>query len=538
MSDLYTGLPANYGGFDPSQIVGGSGSAGYYQKSMGLPYYQGRGILATIPEYERNPLLMEKDMITRIREGRLAMMKSLYSYAEANGALTVNDVRFRLPIDIEPNQRFYVKPGTSIAAGATTVITVDSNNTPVKTAHPDGNIKQKGDIARLEVGQFIMLMFFWTDPRRTLRPRVSSVPISSHPVPEICKITAIDYDRSKITVERNWAGAQRTTTPTAPIALSIVANSATAVAGTSLNAKHAYFVAMAKSMKEDEIDAKISNYSGTWTSGNLQRHLKAWGQQYLAEVIAKNMGLPSKGAQTKRIAIEDYYRHWEWTSIFGEKNEEWDPATGFWSGTTDGILTNIPKEHYVAIRGIDWGQIGGSSSGLYTGFGSFNPLIFNKMLENYGYIGSEEKILLCGSGFHTAFSTMINNMTQNVPDIKSEWKVEGKRFTTSNGLKIDVIPSDLFSLNGFKQTAILMDKKYFRLVKLNNYSTDMFDLQNENPLIKNGFIHGMQGFIDLNPDAHWVFTVIEKSAYADGNSYASGATWGSSGLSNLGTYLS
>jgi len=160
------------------------------------------------------------------------------------------------------------------------------------------------------------------------------------------------------------------------------------------------------------------------------------------------------------------------------------------------------------------------------------------MLENYGYIGSEEKILLCGSGFHTAFSTMINNMTQNVPDIKSEWKVEGKRFTTSNGLKIDVIPSDLFSLNGFKQTAILMDKKYFRLVKLNNYSTDMFDLQNENPLIKNGFIHGMQGFIDLNPDAHWVFTVIEKSAYADGNSYASGATWGSSGLSNLGTYLS
>lgn len=538
MADLYKGLPANYGGFDPSAIVGGSGSAGYYQKSMGLPYYQGRGILATIPEYQRNPLMMEKDIMIRIREGRLAMMKSLYSYAEANGALTVNDVRFRFPVEIEPNQRFYLS-AQSISAGATTNIIVDSNTTKIKTGNPEGNIKQVGDIARLEVGQFIMLMFSWVDPRRTLQPTPSSVPISSKPVPEICKIIAIDYDKGKITIERNWAGEQRTTTPTAPAALTIVANTASAVPGTSLKAKYAYFVAMAKSMKEDEIDSKISNYTGTWTHGILQRHLKAWGQQYLAEVIGRNLGLNSKGAETKRQAVEDYYRHWEMTSIFGEKSEVWDPSTGFWSGTTDGILSNIPKEHYVAIKGIDWSQIGNlpyTTSG--SGLGSFHPLLFNKLLENYGYIGSEEKILLCGSGFHTAFSTMINSMTQNIPDIKSEWRVEGKRFTTSNGLKVDVVPSDLFSLNGLRQTAVLIDKKYFRLVKLNGYPTDMYDLQNENPLIKNGFIHGIQGFIDLNPDAHWVFTVIEKGAYADGNYYSAGATYGSSGLSNLGTYLS
>ena len=57
--------------------------------------------------------------------------------------------------------------------------------------------------------------------------------------------------------------------------------------------KYAFFIPMAKSMKEDEIDAKIRNFSGTWTHGILQRHLMAWGSQRFAEVISANMGLQS-----------------------------------------------------------------------------------------------------------------------------------------------------------------------------------------------------------------------------------------------------
>lgn len=538
MSDLYKGLPQNYGGFDPSSIIGKSGSAGYYQLPMNLPFAQGRSTLATIPEFQRNPLALEKGLIIKLMEGRASMMKLLLEYAEANGTVEVNDVRFRLPVEVEPQARFYLDQQT-VASGATTTIKVRGNRTKIATAHPNGNIKQVGDIARLEVGQFILLMFSWVDPRRTSQPKYSSVPMKNLPVPEIAKIVAIDYDKSTITVERNWAGEQRTSTPTAPAALTIVADTTTnPTAGSQLKQKYAFFLAMAKSMKEDEIDAKIRNYSGTWTYGILQRHLKAWGSQYFAELIRQNLGIESVHTKSRRDAIKEFYDDWEWTAIFGEKSEEFDSATGDWSGTTDGLLANIPKEHYVALKGIDWENISSvpfSVSGAP--MGSFNPQIFNKIMENYGYIGSQDKVLLCGSGFHTAFATMINIMTQNVPEIKSEWAIRGNKFMSSNGLAIDVVPSDKLSLNGFRNSAILFDKQYFKPVKLKGYNTDIYELNNENPLKKNGFIHGVKGFIDTNPDAHWVFTIIEKSTYADGNNYANdGATW--SNIDVLGTYLS
>lgn len=522
MADLYTGLPTNYGGFDPSTLVGGSGSAGYYQKPMNLPYFNGRSILATIPEYQRNPLQLEKDILIKISEGRLSMMRTLLEFAEKNGAITVNDVRFRLPVEIVPNQRFYLKAGAYTGTGNVSTFTIDGNQTKIKTAHPDGNIKQVGDIARLELGQFIMLMFSWVPPARNESTRYGSRAFIAAPVPELCKITAIDYANSKITVQRNWAGEKRTTAPTAPNTLTVVANSASAVLSTTAGSvgtvqiKNAFFLPLAKSMQEDEIDTKIFNSSGTWTHGMVQRHLRGWGEQHLSEVISRNLGLPSKGAQTKKNAIEAFYKEWEWTSLFGEKSESYDPETGFWSGTTDGLLTNIPIEHYINILDIDYTSSSGVAVVPYqsTGksMGSFHPQIFNKMLEEKGYIGSQEKILLCGGSFHSSFSTMINTMTQNLPDIKSEWRVEGKRFMSSNGLSINVVPSDVLSLNGMSNTGILLDPAFFKVVNLKGYSTDMYELANENPLKKNGFIHAIKGFIDLNPDAHWVFNTHANTA--------------------------
>ncbi len=512
MADLYKGTPTSFGGFT-TPIPGGSSSRGFYEKPFNLPYIQGRSILATIPEYQRNPLLLEKDLMFKIQEGRSNFLKILFEQSELDGGIEVNDVRFRLPIEIEPQHKLYLAVQGSVGGDAIATVKIKSNQTPISTAHPKGNIKQVGDIARLEPGQFVLAMFSWVAPGRTVAPSYAPNGLGNKPLPEIWKILSVDYKKSTITVERNWAGEQRTVTPSYS-AFSVVTGASNWTSG-QINEKYAFIIPMAKSMKEDEIDAKIKSFSGTWAYGILQRDLRAWGSQYLSEIISTNMGIESPLTKSKREAIRDYYDSWEWSAIFGEKSEEFDAETGYWSGTTDGFLANIPKSHYWRVKGIDYsaGFTGGSSAN----FGSFHPSIFNKVLQGKAYHGSDRKALICGAEFYTDFVTMINFMTQSVPDIKSEWNVEGKLFTTGEGLKVDVVPSDKLTLNGASNVALLVDKSHFKTVKLKNYpSTDVFEtINNENPLKTNGFIHGIKGFIDLYPDAHWVF-INETPRYADG----------------------
>jgi len=536
MFSLYKATPASYGGYT-SPIPGGSSSKGFYEQPLNLPYYSGRSILATIPEYQRNPLMLEKDLIYKVSEGRSNFMKIILQSIEEGGSHEVNDVRFRLPIEVEPVQRIYLKTGAVSAAAASTglcTFKIESNKTRIATAMTDGNPKQVGDIARLEPGQMIMLMFSWVEPRRTAVIANSRVAFyypqasKSAPVPELSKIISVDYKKSEIVVERLWAGSQRTTSltyNTAAAAFTVGArNAAPTWENASGNAtvvipqEYAFFIPMAKSMKEDEIDANVRNFSNTWTYGIVQRHLLAWGTQHFAEVIAKNLNIQSSLAKSQRQAIKDYYDHWEWTALYGEKDERFDPATGYWQGWTDGILANIPKSHYVALKDIDYSS--GFTAGSSTNMGSFHPLIFNKVMQGKGYIGSGKKVLVCGEDAYTSFSTMINHMTQHVPDIKSSWSVEGKSFKTSGGLSIDVIPSDKMSLNGLSNIMIMYDKQHFKPISLKGYpSADIVEVKNENPLKSNGFIHGVKGFVDINPDAHWVFTVIPK-LYPDGSSNA------------------
>ena len=536
MSDLYNATPTSYGGYT-SPMPGGSSNKGFYQQPLNLPYYSGRSILATIPEYRRNPLMMEKDLMYKISEGRSNFMKIILESIEQGGGHSVQDVRYRLPIKQEPVQRIYLSTQSVSAAAATTglcTFKIASNKTAIATAMPGGNPKQVGDIARVQAGQMIMLMFSWVEPRRTsviansrqsfIHPQASELAT----VPELCKIVSVNYETSEIVVERLWAGSQRTTAPTyntAAAAFTVTTRGATptwevaaCTATPVVPQEFAYFIPMARSMKEDEIETNVKHYSHTWQHGIVQRHLLGWGSQHLSEVISANLGIESPLAESKRDAIKEYYDHWEWTALFGEKDEKFDRATGYWQGWTDGILANIPKSHYVALQDIDYAS--GFTAGSSTNMGSFHPLIFNKVMQGKGHIGSGKKVLVCGDDAYTAFSTMINHMTQAVPDIKSEWRVEGKAFKTSGGLSIDVVPSDKMTLNGMSNTMILYDKAYFKPVTLNGYpGADIVEIQNENPLKKNGFIHGVKSFIDINPDAHWVFTVVPK-LYPDGSSNA------------------
>lgn len=552
MSDLYEAAQGSYGSFT-TPFPGGSSAKGYYEQPLNVPIYGGRSILATIPEYQRNPLQLEKDLLFKFSEGRANMMKILMEQVEGGGGHEVNDVRFRMPVEVEMLQRIYLgaqaAAGNAVNSAGHSTFIVKSNKDAIATAMSGGNPKQVGDIGRLEVGQFIMLMFSWCEPRRQAVVEDADgtnsaeyviyepQPVRSAPVPEMCKIIEVDTDASTIKVLRHWAGEQRTSftysTTTIPSVEILASTSATAAvwgAGASkkVTAKHAFFIPMAKSMQEDEIDAKIRNFSNTFQVGVLQRHLMAWGSQYFAEIVNKNMGLESPFAKSKRQAIKDYYDYWEWASIYSEKSEAYDSETGFWAGTTDGLLANIPKSHYTAIKGINYNVA--LTSGSSTGFGAFHPAVFNKIMEGKSLIGSQNKVLVCGADFHTAFSTMINFMTQSVPDIKSSWEVKGKSFSTSDGLNIQVVPSDKMTLNGMRSSAILYDKEYFKAVKLKGYpGADMYDIQNENPLKRNGFIHGVKGFIDRNPDAHWHFTMVNPLR-GDGSSnataYASVATLG------------
>ena len=72
MSTGYNMTQTGSGGFVP-QRTGSSGVLGY----QAIPFSQGRSTLATIPEFQRNPMLLEKSLLMTIQEGRANLTKYL-----------------------------------------------------------------------------------------------------------------------------------------------------------------------------------------------------------------------------------------------------------------------------------------------------------------------------------------------------------------------------------------------------------------------------------------------------------------------------
>lgn len=511
---LYNSTPAGTGGFDFSR----TGSSGYYNFSQGLPFYNGRSQIASIPEYQRNPWKFGDDLVMRIDEGRSQFSKILFQYAQANGRVTRPDVKYRWRVEITPHRRIYLKQQAitstnRVSTFALTDFTRPTQSYPTST----GNPKVVGQIAQLQAGDYILLMFSWLAKDRTgavaYRESYSAV------VPEICRIISVDYSANTIEVERNWAGAQRQTAGNNPGTVTIVANSTASPTSSQVREKDAFFIRLPNSMKEDEIDAKVFSLSQTWAEGLMQRSLRAWGAGHFQEVINKNLGMGSKYAENRKLAIEYFYRDIEMQAIWGEKAEGFDPETGDWWGLTDGLLTNVPKEHYIGLVPMRIQYFRDSSNSKYA-YGSFDIPVFNKLLEDKGYFGSESKIIVCGQRFYTSVATMINQMTQDVPVIKDSWNVKALSFESSGGLNVKFVLSDVMTLNGMNNKAIMIDPSAFRLVNLAGYPIDIVELRNENPLKSNGFIHGVYSFLDLNPDAHWVFTIDDNLASTTGATFA------------------
>lgn len=508
MGLIYSSTPATTGGFTQTH----SGSAGYFNFSQGIPWYKGRSQLATIPEFMRNPQLLENNLVINLKEGRANLMKILFEYAESNGVIEVPDVKPRWKVKINPHDRFYLKAGAyAISNNRTTFqLTTFARPTPA-ISNALGNPKVVGDIARLQAGDFIALMCSWVKSDRTAYSASGTYTAPAPfyaPKPEICKIISVDYNANTFVAERNWAGSQRTAASTLTGSFTVT-TAATGSSTSYINTTDAFFVRLPRTVKEDDIDAKVWGGTPTWDENILKRSLKAWGSGYLAEVINSNTGNPSPAAEDKQMAIDAFYGDWEYDAIWGEKSEGWDAETGDWWGTTDGLLAKVPVGHYIGIVPISIGQIKTNPS---YAMGSFDPIVFNKVFSEKVYVNTNgvqagDYVCVCGSTFQMNFASMINLQTQNVPTIQSDWKVVGNRFQTSDGATIDFVPSDKMSLNGMKNVGIMFPKSAFRLMKLKNYPTDIVEVNNENPLKKNGFIHGVMGFRNDNVDSTWVFVL-------------------------------
>ena len=516
----YDATPGSSGGFTPVR----SGSAGYVNLSQGIPFYSGRSQLATTPEFQRNPGLLEKDVLMTIKEKGSNLAKILLQYAERNGIMEKDDVRYFWRTEVEPHPRFYLKTGVSFTvSGGQTTFTLSDFTRPTQS-YPiagSGNPKVTGNIGRLQAGDFALLMCAWLASDRSGSTVYKNGTTEGYatPVPEIFRVVSVDVSTNTFVAERNWAGAQRAAAGTAPGTFAVVADSTAAPSSSQVRARDAFFMLMPRSMKEDNIDAKVHGMTGSWDYGIMKRTLKAWGSGYMGEVIRKNLGLGSKLEQDKTLAMKEYYNALALDALWGEKSETWDAETGEWSGTTDGLLATIDSGHYIGIVPMNYGLFRSTPQYAY---GTFDIPVFNKFLENKGYHSEGYMIAVCGSEGGTAFATMINQMTQNIPDIKGEWHVEGKRYRTNGGLTVDFVQEDAMTLNGFNNKMLLIDPAKFKMVKLRNYPTDIVEVKNENPLLANGFMHGVYSFINTDPDAHWVCTI--DKALASGITGATYAT--------------
>ena len=79
------------------------------------------------------------------------------------------------------------------------------------------------------------------------------------------------------------------------------------------------------------------------------------------------------------------------------------------------------------------------------------------------------------------------------------------------------------TLNGLRNHAILFDPMYFQPLYLQGYPVmDVQEMVSNNPLKSEGFVHGIKGAVNLNPDAHWVFVLTpEKNEDGTTNSFYS-----------------
>jgi len=484
------------------------------QLQANFPFYSGgyKSTVASIPEYKTNPLLFEKDLMLKLTEGRGPnFMKLLLEQFSVGGGRMVKKPKFEYEVEAEPTQRVYISKVVDSEVSGTKVLRSKffvrdaglptSSNKKIKTPIAGIPRTQVGDIAKLEKEQFVLIMFSWTTGKRDVKSiyKVNNAVNPKYIMPEIGYITDINYEQGWFEVSRNWTANKEINAGASEIG-SIVIGEATG----NIHPKDAFIIPMSKALREDELEGRVRWSMGTYEFGYIQQDSTAYGSRRMAEVMARNLGAESPLAKTKMEALRTINQRREWTALFGEGGQEFDPTTNLWRGTTDGVLAKIPEDNHILVKGIDYEN---------GNMGTFDLLLFNKWLEDKCWVGnSTYKIIIAGIDFETAFKTMINKVTNAVSEIQSEWSVVGTRYNASNGLTIEVIPSDVMNLNGMRDLFFVVDPQYFKMVGLEGYPTiDDILMPQTHPFHEDGFFHTTFGFINQLPAAHYVGRVVPNS---------------------------
>lgn len=493
-------MPSTTGGY----VYPTSGEAGYINTSQGIPFYQGTTKTGDIPAFQRDYNLA-RATITRITEGDPSMMKILFDMMKKKGAFVTNDPQPRWYLEHEPHQRFYLK--TQANQGGTTGSAVSTG---------DFYLNDVKDAPRLQKGDFIILNSVYVAQDRNASSVICDydkddggsdyrmIRAVATPVPEICEVNEVNYTTGKVSVTRNWGGDLQTSSQTGPgftVAADIAAGSTKTDPGANtVRAADAFFINMGNSIYEMEDDQLIWSLSNTWDYNYVQRVLRKWGSNDFEEKIQRRgSGWQNTFQKNAQDAINAFWKQMEWLFLFGSR--KYSPSSdGRYRGFLGGLIETIPSDHVEVMYAPDY-------SSYSTKQGSFNIPYFNYIMESKGYYGSKEKFLLAGGKFVDAFMMMINHMTQNIPDIREEWTVKGKRFTTSRGLTLNIVHSELMSLNGLDDRAILFDPETIQYGYMGEDIKIVSPLPTTNIHVKSGEIFGDITAKRVNPDANWMFIV-------------------------------
>jgi hypothetical protein len=490
------GLITTTGGY----IYPTAGSAGFIQQTSGIPYFGGVPQVGNIPSFMRD-WNMRDMLVTKIREGRMNMMRTMFSYARARGAWVVNDLKPTFKLDYKPIPRFYLKIKTNQGGTAGSQYT--------KSTFVLANPK---DAKRLQVNDILTLNFAFvppdTDANSSLLDYVES-PVSSGifvakrsptvPVQERCLVYEVDYLAGTVTVIRNMGNDTRTASRTG-VAVTVQTNATTDPGASVINAADAFFIRTGNTLSAGTDDQITYNRTPTWDYNTSQYVMRKWSSQDIESNIFKAFPGFENTMQKNRVdTLEDFFEELEFMYLYGVRNEEYDSA-GRWKGTMGGFFEFVPLSNYVEMEEPDYTDA--------TKMGDFTIPRLNKMLVDKFYYGSQEKILVCGERWHTAFSIMINKMTQNIPNIVDRWDVRGYAFQCSNGGRLFVVPSDTLSLNGNNDIAALYDPETFQFGHLQNMDINVVDpLPTTNIHESEGEVYGVVTAKRTNPSANYVFVL-------------------------------
>jgi hypothetical protein len=485
--------PTDDGGFTPPV----SGAGGFVNASQGLQFYQGASVIADIPDFQRDYNLRD-ELITRIEEGRFSMMRVLLDYAMENEAYVTDDVHAKWYLDYKATARFYLK---TMANQGTTAGGNAAAGTFVLASAGDAKRIQRGDLLTLMCTTVpttrnavsVMLDYVATPSGGTVYEKENLV---ATPLFEMMEVTEVNYTTGQFVVDRNVGGDGQTASRNG-IGFTVAANATTDPGASTIRAEDAFFVKATRPQAEGRDDVTIWSSSNTWDYNYCQFVIRKWGVTDIQENVRRRGQPQGQYAKNRTEALEQYFEEMDYYAYFGFRKEE-TTADDEWLGHAGGFFEHVPAAHYVALEEPDY------NSNLRAG--DFTIKKFNKFLTNKFYHGSNDKIILSGEKFATAFAWMINNMTQNIPTIVDRWGVRGYLFDCSNNGRIFVVASDTLSLNGLDHVAIMLDPSTFRYGHLENMDTTIVDpLPSTNIHRKSGEIFNVFTFKRVNPDANWVF---------------------------------